>query len=185
MRFSETEIDQLWIIEPERFVDLRGSFARTFCKQEFYSQGLVTEFPQHSISMSTMKHTLRGLHFQKAPHQEAKVVSCVRGAIWDVVVDLRTESPTYLHWVAALLTAENGKQFYIPENCAHGFQSMTDDVAVSYLISAPYAPGSAHGMRYDDPAVGIEWPAIPSVISDRDLAWPAWQDAAALPFAET
>ena len=172
MRFVKTKIEDLWLVEPERLLDLRGFFARTFCKEEFSSQGLATEFVQNSISVSKLKHTLRGLHFQKAPHQEIKLVSCVRGAIWDVAVDLRRSSPTYLQWVAAVLSAENGLQFYIPEGFAHGFQSLSEDAAVSYMISAPYAAGSAWGIRYDEPAIGISWPAKPSVISERDLSWP-------------
>lgn len=174
MRFVRTKIEGLWLIEPERFVDQRGSFARTFCKQEFSDHNLATDFVQHSISISTLKHTLRGLHFQKTPHQETKLVSCVRGTIWDVAVDLRRSSSTYLHWVAAVLSAENGLQFYIPEGFAHGFQSLSGDVAVSYMISAPYAADSACGIRYDEPAIGISWPAKPSVISERDLSWPRW-----------
>jgi len=179
MNFNTTPIEGLWIVEPQRMEDLRGSFARTFCKREFADQGLSTDFSQHSLSQSKLKHTVRGLHFQKAPHEEVKLVSCVKGAIWDVAVDLRPESPTYLHWQGTILSAENGRQFYIPERFAHGFQSLTDDVAVSYLISAPYVASSASGIRYDDPAVGINWPADPSVMSPKDLDWPFLGGAAA------
>jgi len=174
MRFIETKIDGLWVIEPEPVLDLRGSFARTFCKREFSDHGLATDFVQHSVSQSVLKHTLRGLHFQKPPHQEVKLVSCIRGAIWDVAVDLRRNSPTYLNWVATVLSADNGLQFYIPEGFAHGFQSLSDNVAVSYMISAPYAQGSASGIRYNEPAIGITWPARPAVISERDMNWPRW-----------
>lgn len=174
MRFIKTRIDGLWVIEPEPVLDRRGSFARTFCKREFAAHDLVTDFIQHSVSQSTLKHTLRGLHFQKPPHREVKLVSCIRGTIWDVAVDLRRDSPTYLHWVSTILSAENGLQFYIPEGFAHGFQSLSDNVAVSYMISAPYVEGSACGIRYDEPAIGISWPARPSVISERDLNWPRW-----------
>jgi dTDP-4-dehydrorhamnose 3,5-epimerase len=172
MRFRSTPIEGLFIIELERMTDHRGSFARTFCTDEFETHGLVAEFRQHSLSISIKKHTLRGLHYQQAPHREVKLVSCVRGAIWDVAVDLRETSPTYGQWASAILSAENGSQFYIPEGFAHGFQSLTDDVAVSYMISAPFEPGSARGLRYDDPALGITWPAKPSVIAAKDLAWP-------------
>ena len=179
MLLGSTEMDGLWIIEPERAYDARGSFCRTFCRQKFEAFGLTTSFAQHSLSVSLLRHTLRGLHFQTAPHQEVKLVSCVRGAIWDVAVDLRPNSPTYLKWAGVTLSAENGRQFYIPEGFTHGFQSLADDVAVSYLISTPYVPSSSSGIRYDDPAIGVDWPAQPSVISDRDLAWPAWQRPAA------
>ncbi|TWF48092.1 dTDP-4-dehydrorhamnose 3,5-epimerase [Neorhizobium alkalisoli] len=175
MLFQYTKIDGLWIVDPERFHDARGSFGRTFCSEEFGALGLSTHFVQHSLSVSLLRHTLRGLHFQVPPHQEAKLVSCVRGVIWDVAVDLRPGSPTYLEWVGTTLSADNGRQFYIPEGFAHGFQSLVDDVAVSYVISAPYVPNSSSGIRYDDAAIGIDWPARPSVMSDKDMAWPAWR----------
>lgn len=172
MRFFKTKIDGLWIIETEQLPDKRGSFARTFCKRQFVDHGLVTNFCQQSMSRSLHKWTLRGLHYQASPHAETKLVSCVRGAIWDVAVDLREDSPTYLQWLSAILSAENGAQLYIPEGFAHGFQSLTDDVVVSYMISAEYVAESARGIRYDDLAIGINWPARPSIISDRDLSWP-------------
>ncbi|SES42019.1 dTDP-4-dehydrorhamnose 3,5-epimerase [Rhizobium sp. NFR03] len=172
MIFTETRITGLWIVQPEKIEDYRGSFARTFCAADFAARGLPHSFVQHSMSISTRKHTLRGLHFQKPPHGEVKLVSCVRGAIWDVAVDLRRRSPTYLAWVSTVLSQENGAQFLIPEGFAHGFLSLTEDVAVAYMISAPHVPDSAGGLRYDDPAIGIEWPALPSVLSSRDLDWP-------------
>jgi dTDP-4-dehydrorhamnose 3,5-epimerase len=172
MQYTETPIRDLWIIEPDRIEDHRGSFARTFCSDDFARRGLPHRFVQNSISLSKARHTLRGLHFQKPPHEEAKIVSCVRGAIWDVAVDLRHNSPTYLGWVSTVLSQENGAQFLIPEGFAHGFLSLTDNVAVTYMISTPYVPGSASGLRYDDPAIGIAWPAQPSVLSSRDLDWP-------------
>lgn len=171
MRFTETRIRDLWLVEPERIEDSRGSFARTYCIREFTNLGLPHRFVQHSISLSHLKHTLRGLHFQKPPHQEVKLVSCVRGAIWDVAVDLRPESPSYLSWASTVLSQENGAQFLIPKGFAHGFQSLCNDAAVSYMISEPHAAGSASGLRYDDPEIGIIWPAAPAKISDRDLAW--------------
>ncbi|KQR76046.1 dTDP-4-dehydrorhamnose 3,5-epimerase [Rhizobium sp. Leaf341] len=180
MHFTETPIRDLWIVEPERIEDHRGSFARTFCVDDFARRGLPHRFVQHSVSLSTRKHTLRGLHFQAHPHQETKIVSCVRGAIWDVAVDLRPLSPTYLAWVSTVLSQENGAQFLIPEGFAHGFLSLTDDVAVTYMISTPYVAGSARGLRYDDPAIGIDWPAPPAVLSSRDLAWPLLEKAGLL-----
>lgn len=172
MRFRQEAIEDLWIIEPERIHDERGSFARTFCREEFGARGLCNAFAQHSVSISARKHTLRGLHFQTAPCEEVKLVTCIRGAIWDVAVDLRPWSSTYLQWVGTTLSADNGRQFYIPQGFAHGFQSLVEDVAVSYLISAPYAADHSCGIRFDDPAIGIRWPARPSVISARDLALP-------------
>ncbi len=175
MLFEKTKIEGLWVVNTVPVRDSRGSFARTFCKREFGSNALVSDFSQHSLSLSKLKHTVRGLHFQRPPHQETKLVSCVKGSIWDVAVDLRRGSPTYLQWVGTVLSADNGAQFYIPEGFAHGFQSLSDDVAVSYLISVPYAEASAAGIRYDEPAIGVEWPAPPSVISEKDLGWPALQ----------
>jgi len=175
MLFEKTKIEGLWVVKTVPVHDSRGSFARTFCKREFESKALVSDFSQHSLSISKLKHTIRGLHFQRPPYQETKLVSCVKGAIWDVAVDLRRGSPTYLQWVGTVLSAENGAQFYIPEGFAHGFQSLSDDVAVSYLISVPYAEASAAGIRHDEPAIGVEWPAPPSVISEKDLGWAAWQ----------
>lgn len=181
MQFSSTKINGLWITEPDRIHDMRGSFARTFCKQEFRDRGLSGDFAQHSLSVSERKFTIRGVHFQRPPYQEVKLVSCVRGAIWDVAVDLRPQSPTYLEWVGVTLSAENGRQFYIPEGFAHGFQSLADEVAVSYLISVPYVAMSSSGVRYDEPAIGITWRAEPSIISERDLEWPPWRNPEALP----
>ncbi|WP_137134357.1 dTDP-4-dehydrorhamnose 3,5-epimerase [Rhizobium sp. FKY42] len=175
MHFRSTPIQDLWIIEPERAFDRRGSFARTYCKETFKEHGLHSEFVQHSLSVSQCKHTLRGLHFQAPPHQEIKLVSCVRGEVWDVAVDLRPNSPTYLVWFSAMLSADRGTQFYIPQGCAHGFLSLCEDAAISYLISTPYVPNSSSGLRYDDPAIGIVWPHEPAVISDRDLEWPYWR----------
>ena len=173
MRFTETTIGGVWIVEPVPHADSRGSFARTFCAEEFGEHGLATEFVQHSVSHSVYKHTLRGMHFQTAPHAEDKLVSCIQGAIWDVAVDLRPYSPTYLQWTAALLSPETRRQLYIPKGCAHGFQSLSDDSVVFYLISTPYDPASSTGVAYDDPALAIDWPAAPTVMSEKDRNWPA------------
>lgn len=185
MQFQPQVMEGLWIIEPDAVRDARGSFARTFCTEEFAIHGLCSAFAQHSLSTSTRKHTLRGLHFQAAPNQEVKLVSCVRGAIFDVAVDLRPHSATYLQWAGVTLSAENGRQFYIPKGFAHGFQSLQEDVAVSYLISTPYVSGSSEGLRFDDPAIDVRWPAAPSMVSDRDLAWSPWRDRKNLPIEET
>jgi dTDP-4-dehydrorhamnose 3,5-epimerase len=172
MRFNQTKILGAWIVEPTPLFDSRGSFSRTFCKDEFSANGLASSFPQHSISHSHLKHTVRGLHFQTSPHPEDKLVSCVRGAIWDVAVDLRLGSPTFLQWTGTVLSAQNGASFYIPKGFAHGFQTLCDDVMVSYLISARYSSAHAHGLRYNDEALGISWPTEPSAISEKDANWP-------------
>lgn len=177
MLFTKTDLDGVWLIEARPAVDERGSFARTFCTDEMERHALQTRFVQHSLSRSTRKHTLRGLHFQHAPHREVKLVSCLKGAIWDVAVDLRPQSPAFGRWTAAELTAENMRQLYIPEGFAHGFLSLTDDVAVGYLISARYDPATAAGIRYDDPAIAIEWPATPAVMSEKDRNWPLLSQA--------
>jgi dTDP-4-dehydrorhamnose 3,5-epimerase len=172
MRYIETGLEDVWLIAPEPSRDHRGSFARTFCVREFGLRGLATNFVQHSASHSLRRHTLRGLHFQKPPHEEVKLVSCSLGAIWDVAVDLRAGSPTRGRWYATELSAENGYQLYIPAGCAHGFQTLADDSVTRYLISTYYEPGAAAGLRYDDPALAITWPAEPACISEKDLAWP-------------
>lgn len=174
MRFIPTPIEGAWLIEPEPHADERGSFARTFCAREFTAHGLMTEFPQHSQSVNRAKHTLRGMHFQRPPHAETKLVSCVRGAIYDVCVDLRPDSPSFRRWHGAELSADTGRQFYIPMGCAHGFLTLSEAACVNYLISAFFAPEAAAGVRFDDPAFAIAWPALPAVISDKDLAWPAF-----------
>lgn len=172
MRFTPLDIEGAWSIEPERLGDERGWFARAFCENAFSKHGLETNYPQHSLSFSSETGTLRGLHYQKAPHAETKLVSCLQGTIWDVLVDLRPTSPTYMRWTALELSADNGLQLYIPQGCAHGFQSLTDHVLVRYMISHPYAPDLATGLRYDDPALGINWPDAPSVMSEKDKSWP-------------
>lgn len=177
MLFTKTDLDGVWLIEARPATDERGSFARTFCTDEMERHALETRFVQHSLSRSTRKHTLRGLHFQHAPHREVKLVSCLKGAIWDVAVDLRPQSPAFGRWTAAELTAENMRQLYIPEGFAHGFLSLTDDVTVGYLISARYDPATAAGIRYDDPAIAIEWPATPAVMSEKDRHWPLLSQA--------
>ena len=127
---------------------------------------------QINISASTHKGTLRGLHYQRPPHQEAKIVSCIRGAIHDVILDLRRAAPTYLHWIAVELTAENHRMLYVPEGCAHGFQTLVDDAEVLYLMSEFHAPGHAAGVRYNDSAFAIDWPLKVTAISEADLSWP-------------
>jgi dTDP-4-dehydrorhamnose 3,5-epimerase len=172
MRFDETTLQGAWLIEPEPARDHRGFFARTFCAREFAAHGLVTDFVQHSVSRSLTRGTLRGMHFQRAPDGEVKVVTCLKGAVWDVVIDLRPESGTYCRWQGFELTEHNRHQLYVPEGFAHGFQTLCNDTEVGYLISAFYAPRSASGVRYDDPVFAIDWPMPPAAISEKDATWP-------------
>jgi dTDP-4-dehydrorhamnose 3,5-epimerase len=173
MRFSAVPLQDAWLIDIEPKADERGFFARTWCRSEFVSHGLDADIAQESLSYNQRAGTLRGMHFQRAPHEETKVVRCARGAIFDVIVDLRPRSPTYLGWYGCELTAENRRALYIPKGFAHGFQTLTDDAEVVYNISAFYNPEAAAGYRYDDPALGISWPLPVAIISERDLGWPA------------
>lgn len=172
MIFHETAVAGAWRIEPERVEDDRGFFARTWCRREFAASGLNPDLSQCSVSWNRRAGTLRGLHYQAAPHVEAKLVRCTRGALFDVVLDLRHGSPTEGRWASAELTADNRRLLYIPEGCAHGFLTLVDDTEVFYQISADYHPESSRGLRWDDPAAGIDWPAVPRVISARDEGWP-------------
>lgn len=172
MHFSETELKGVWLIEPIPVMDDRGSFTRIFCEKEMADCGLATRFVQHSRSRSIRKGTLRGLHFQEEPYTEVKLVSCTRGAIFDVVVDLRPNSPTRNRWLGFELTPESMKQVYIPAGFAHGFQTLTQDAEVSYLISQFYTPHAATGARFDDPVFSINWPLTPTAMSERDRTWP-------------
>lgn len=172
IRFHHTAFVGAWLIEPEPVLDERGFFARTFCIRDFGDRGLENGFVQHATSRSNRKGTLRGMHFQKEPYGEVKVVACLRGAILDIIVDLRPDSATYLKWAAFELTSENLRRLYIPKGFAHGFQALTENAEVGYLLSAFYAPAAASGVRYNDPRIGIEWPLPVSVISEKDRNWP-------------
>ena len=175
MRFSELTLAGAWLIDPIPIRDTRGFFARTFCRREFSERQLETNFVQHSTAGSTRRGTLRGLHFQQSPHEQVKIVSCRKGAVWDVIIDLRPESPTYCLWQAVELTAENHRQLYVPAGFAHGLQTLCDDCEVSYLISAFYEPDAARGIRFNDPAFAVDWPLVPTVISSKDGAWPDYR----------
>ena len=172
MRFHPLGIDGAWLVAPEPHRDERGEFARTFCIREFAQCGLETEFVQHSASRTNSRGTIRGMHFQREPHAETKIVTCTRGAIYDVVVDLRPHSPTYREWRGIELSQENQLRLYIPKGLAHGFQTLVDDVEASYLISSYYEPAAGSGVRHDDPAFGITWPLPVTYLSDKDRAWP-------------
>lgn len=172
MILKETPLTGAWTVTQEPVADSRGSFTRTFCVREFTAFGLETNFVQHSRSLSLKRGTIRGMHFQAEPYGEVKLVSCTAGAIQDVIVDIRPKSPTYLKWFAIKLTPENGHQLYIPKGFAHGFQSLTDNAVVNYLISDFYVPEAGRGLRYDDPALGIDWPLPLAAISEKDRSWP-------------
>lgn len=172
LSLQPTKFADAWVLSYQPFQDERGFFTRTFCADSLAANGLESTFVQHSMSYSSAKGTLRGLHFQTAPHEEVKIVRCLNGAIYDVIVDLRPQSPTYKQWQAFELTRQNRLQLYVPKGFAHGFQSLTPDVEVSYLISTPYVPAAASGVRFDDHAFRIEWPLAVSSISAKDTAWP-------------
>jgi len=172
VKFSETALKGAFIIEPERIEDERGFFARTFCRREFEARGLNPDLVQCSISFNHQRATLRGMHYQSAPHAEAKLVRCTRGAIYDVIIDLRPQSPTFRRWVAVDISAENHLMVYVPEGFAHGFQTLQDETEVSYYISEFYSPERARGVRWNDPAFAIGWPIADPVISVRDQTHP-------------
>jgi len=172
VKFSPTALAGACIIDIEPVPDERGFFARSWCREEFVRHDLNPDLAQCSISFNKKRGTLRGMHYQAKPHEETKVVRCTRGAIYDVIVDLRPESSTFRKWIAVELSADNRRMLYIPAGLAHGFQSLTDDTEVFYQISTPYHPESACGVRWDDPAFGIEWPVMERVISDKDRQYP-------------
>jgi dTDP-4-dehydrorhamnose 3,5-epimerase len=172
MLFTKTKLDGVFVIEPEKHMDERGFFARTWCQQEFASHKINGSLAQCSISFNAKKGTLRGMHYQTAPYPEAKLVRCTMGAIYDVVVDLRTDSPTYKQWLAMELTAGNRRAMYIPEDCAHGFQTLTDNSEVFYQISEFFHPECSRGIRWDEPALSIDWPITNPIMSQRDRTFP-------------
>lgn len=172
MIFEETAIGGCFLIALEPRGDERGAFARTMCRDEFSRHGLSGEFVQQNMSVTALAGTVRGLHFQQPPHCEAKLVRCVRGAVLDVVVDLRAGSASHLRHVRVELGDANGRQIYIPPGCAHGFQTLVDDVEMTYLMSAAYAPACEAGLRHDDPVLAIEWPLPVTQVSARDAAFP-------------
>jgi dTDP-4-dehydrorhamnose 3,5-epimerase len=174
MRFRETAIAGAWVVEAEPVADERGVFARTFDAGAFRERGLSTEFAQCSTSYNTAAATLRGMHLQAGEHAECKLVRCTAGAVYDVLADLRPGSPSYLRWEAVELSAENRAAVYVPRGVAHGFQTLVAGAELLYMIDRPYAPGAARGVRWDDPALGIEWPDAPDgrTMSERDRGYP-------------
>src|SRR5688500_17246437 len=175
MTFVDTPLSGLYLIECDQQVDARGFFARIWCKREFTDRGLNADLVQISVSYNRCSGTLRGLHYQAPPFEETKLVRCTRGALFDVAVDLRAESPTYLQWYGTTLTAQNRTMIYIPEGFAHGFQTLEDDTEAVYHITEFYAPSAARGARWNDPVFGIQWPdAARRILSAKDERWPAF-----------
>lgn len=169
MLLKETKLKGAYVVELKPMEDERGFFARTFCQKEFVAYGLNPKLVQCSISYNKRKGTLRGMHYQVSPMAEAKLVRCTRGAMYDVIIDLRSESPTYCEWIAVELNADNHRMIYIPEGFAHGFQTLMDDTEVFYQMSEFYAPECARGLRWDDPVFGIVWPDDKRIISEKDM----------------
>ena len=172
MKFGKTSLQDAMVVDMVRSDDSRGFFARTFCASEFAEAGLVTEFVQGNHSLQPAAGTVRGMHFQTAPHGEVKLVRCVAGALHDMIIDLRAPRPSYLKWEGFELSAANGRTLYVPVGFAHGFQTLADETHVLYSVSHPYTPGAEGGVRHDDPVFGIAWPLPLTVISDKDRAWP-------------
>jgi dTDP-4-dehydrorhamnose 3,5-epimerase len=175
MIFTETALKGAYVIDLEVKDDARGFFARTFCRDEFAARGLDPTIAQVNISSSTVRGTVRGMHYQAVPAAENKLVRCTRGAVFDVVLDLRADSVTHQQWVAVELSASNHRMVYLPQGCAHGFQTLTDDTEICYHASARYAPELVRGVRFDDPAFGIRWPVPVTRLSPADRSWPDYR----------
>jgi dTDP-4-dehydrorhamnose 3,5-epimerase len=176
MEFAETSLKGAYLVRLKKMEDDRGYFARAWCCDEFSRQGLNPGMLQLNVGFSHSRGTLRGMHYQLAPHAEAKFIRCTRGAIYDVIIDLRDGSPTIGQWYGIELTPENGLMLYAPEGFAHGYQTLVDDTEMYYMTTRPYAPAAARGVRYDDPTFGIRWPLPVSLISASDRAWPVFRN---------
>lgn len=172
MIFNKTDVKDAFIIELNKLEDERGFFARSYCAREFKEHGIAPAIVQANVSYNKYKHTLRGMHYQTEPHGEAKLVRCTRGAVYDVIVDVRQNSPTYKKWIGAELSENNYRMLYVPEGFAHGFITLQDETEVNYQVSEFYTPGAEKGIRWDDPLFNIDWPAAPAVISEKDGNWP-------------
>jgi dTDP-4-dehydrorhamnose 3,5-epimerase len=172
MIFEETKLKGAYIIDLEKHEDDRGFFARTFCRNELTANGLIADVAQANMSLSKTRGTVRGMHYQKAPYEETKLVRCTRGALYDVIIDLRPDSLTYSQWIGVELSADNYRMLFVPKNFAHGFITLADDTEATYLVSQFYAPGSELGIRWNDPRFGIQWPIAVQVISEKDENWP-------------
>lgn len=176
MKFTKAPIHGAYTIDVNRIGDDRGYFGRLWCQKEFEELGLASNICQSNIGVSKTMGTLRGLHYQRPPHQEVKIIRCSRGAIFDVIVDLRSDSPTYKKWFGTELNAENARMLYVPEGCATGYLTLTDDTEIYYHATEFYEPSAATGVRYDDPAFGIEWPGEIKSLSDNDRGWDYFTD---------
>jgi len=172
MIFRESRLKGAFLISLEPSFDERGSFTRTFCRKEFENYHLIGDYVQNSISENITKGTLRGMHYQEEPAAETKLIQCLRGAVYDVIIDLRPQASTYCSWESFELTAEKQQLLYVPAGFAHGFLTLVDDTALYYMISEYYSPDLARGVRYDDPAFGISWPDIEQIIAEKDRQWP-------------
>ena len=172
MKFTATKLAGAWIVELDRLEDERGFFARSFCQREFDKLGMNSAVVQSNISCNASKGTLRGMHYQVAPAEETKLVRCTRGSIVDIIVDMREDSPTYRQHVAVELNADNHCSLFVPANFAHGFQTLEDDTEVMYMVSGFYTPECERGLRYNDPALNIQWPQPVAHVSDKDAQWP-------------
>ncbi len=177
MKFIETPLKGAFVIELDKIGDERGFFARAFCKKEFADHGLASEFLQVNNSMSAIKGTLRGMHYQLAPHAETKVVRCIRGSLYDQILDIRPDSPTFGQSFGAELSAENRCMMYVPKGFAHGFITLTEDAEAFYFVDETYAPTFERGIRWDDPKFNLQWPCEPTVLSDKDKAHPDFDEA--------
>jgi len=172
MKFTETELKGAYVIEIEKLTDERGFFARSWCRKEFEAHGLKSGVVQANVSYNIKKGTLRGMHYQITPYEETKLVRCTRGAIYDVIIDLRPDSVTYKKWFGIELTENNYKMLFVPEKFGHGFQALKDDTEVTYQVSQLYTPGAERGIRANDPVFNIDWPLEVKVISEKDKNWP-------------
>lgn len=177
MKFTPTPLGGAYVISLEPLADARGFFARAFCEREFAAAGLETRFVQANNALSRRRGTLRGFHYQLPPAAEAKLVRCLRGALYDVIIDLRPDSPTFKQWFGAELNEDNRLMMYVPRGFAHGLLTLTENVEAYYLVSAIYAPALERGLRHDDPAFGVRWPIEPVEISPKDRAWPSFDTA--------
>lgn len=183
MRLVPRSIEGAFVIEGEPHWDARGSFARAFCAETFAARGLDARVAQTSVSRTSRRGTIRGMHLQRAPHEEAKLVRCLGGEVWDVLLDLREGSPTFGRWEAVVLDAARERAVYIPPGVAHGFQALTDDAILYYQMSVPHAPEAAWGVRYDDPEFGIDWPIAKAILSPKDRELPRYRELFPVPVA--
>jgi dTDP-4-dehydrorhamnose 3,5-epimerase len=178
LRFHETPLSGAFVVNLDRHVDERGFFARSYADDEFAAHGLPTRWPQSNLSRTSGAHTLRGMHYNAAPHREAKLVRCVRGAVWDAIIDLRAGSPTRFRWFGAELSAEAGNALFVPQGFAHGFVTLQEGCDILYQMGGVYAAAAGRGLRFDDPLVGIAWPVTPTFMSERDRTYPDFDAAA-------